>query len=156
MSIATGDGVELVVLHPGAELMRYTDADSNNNSVVTRLVMGQVSFLLPGDIEEAAEAMLVVSAQELASTVLKAAHHGSNTSSSAAFLKAVNPELAVISVGADNRFGHPSPQVLERLEDLVGGEHILRTDEQGVIEVVTDGERIWIKTEGSILSANGF
>ena len=64
-----------------------------------------------------------------------------------AFLYAVNPELVVISVGADNRLGHPSPQVLERLEDLVGEERILRTDENGTIEVVTDGERIWIKTD---------
>ena len=71
-------------------------------------------------------------------------YHGSSTSSSAAFLSAVNPELVVISVGADNRFGHPSPQVLERLEESVGGERILRTDERGTIEVVTDGERIWI------------
>ena len=144
MHVATGDGVELVVLHPGPELMKYTDADANNNSVVTRLVMGQVSFLLPGDIEEAAEQMLMASGQELTSTVLKASHHGSNTSSSADFLKAVDPELVVISVGADNRFGHPSPQALERLEELVGQERILRTDQRGTIEVVTDGERIWI------------
>lgn len=144
MRIETGDGVELVVLHPGPKLMKYTDADANNNSVVTRLVMGQVSFLLPGDIEEVVEAMLVASGQELTSTVLKIPHHGSDTSSSTDFLKAVNPELVVISVGADNRFGHPSSQVLERLEESAGKEHILRTDEDGTIEVVTDGERIWI------------
>jgi competence protein ComEC len=136
-----------VVLHPGPELMKYTDADANNNSVVTRLVVGQVSFLLSGDIEEAAEDVLVASGQQLASTVLKVPHHGGNTSLSAAFLTAVSPELAVISVGADNRFGHPSPEVLERLEDSVGEEHILRTDERGTIEVVTDGERVWIETE---------
>jgi competence protein ComEC len=147
MRVRTGDGVELIVLHPGPELMRYTEADSNNNSVVTRLVMGQVSFLLPGDIEEAAERVLVASGQELISTVLKAPHHGSNTSSSAAFLKAVNPKLVVISVGADNRFGHPAPGVLRRLEDLVGEERILRTDQDGTIEVVTDGEGIWLKTD---------
>ena len=147
MRVETGDGVELVVLHPGPELMKYTDADANNNSVVIRLFMGQVSFLLSGDIEEAAEGMLVASGQELTSTVLKVPHHGSSTSSSAAFLNAVNPELVVISVGADNRFGHPSPQVLERLEDLVGEERVLRTDEDGIIEVVTDGERIWIKMD---------
>ena len=146
MRIGTGDGVELVVLHPGPELMEYTDADANNNSVVVRLVVGQVSFLFSGDIEEAAEGMLVASGQDLTSTVLKAPHHGSSTSSSAAFLNAVNPELVVISVGADNRFGHPAPQVLERLEESVGEERILRTDENGAIEVVTDGERIWIKT----------
>ena len=144
MRIGTGDGVELVVLHPGPELMKYTDADANNNSVVTRLVMGQVSFLLSGDIEEVAQDVLVASGQELASTVLKAPHHGSNTSSSAAFLNAVNPELAIISVGADNRFGHPSPQVLERLEGSVEGERILRTDEDGTIELVTDGKKAWI------------
>jgi competence protein ComEC len=147
MRIETGDGVELMVLHPGPELMKYTDADANNNSVVARLVMGQVSFLLPGDIEEAAENVLVASGQQLASTVLKAPHHGGDTSSSAAFLNAVNPELVVVSVGADNRFGHPSPQVLERLEDLVGEERVLRTDERGTIEVVSDGERVWIKTD---------
>ncbi|MGA9351094.1 MAG: DNA internalization-related competence protein ComEC/Rec2 [Anaerolineae bacterium] len=144
MRIGTGDGVELMVLHPGPELMKYTEADANNNSVVARLGIGQVSFLLPGDIEEVAEAMLLASGQELASTVLKVPHHGGNISSSAAFLNAVNPELIVISVGADNRFGHPSPQVLGRLEGLVGEERILRTDEDGTVEVVTDGERIWI------------
>ena len=147
MHVVTGDGVELTVLHPGPELMEYTNADANNNSVVTRLVMGQVSFLLPGDVEEAAEDELVASGQQLASTVLKVPHHGGNTSSSAAFLNAVRPELVVISVGADNRFGHPSPEVLERLEDLVGEERILRTDERGTVEVVTDGERVWMKTD---------
>ncbi len=147
MRIETGDGVELEVLHPGPQLMEYTNADANNNSVVTRLVMGQSSFLLPGDIEEAAEEMLVASGQELASTLLKVPHHGGNTSSSAAFLKAVNPKLVVISVGADNKFGQPAPQVLGRLEELVGEERILRTDEQGTIEVVTDGERIWVRTD---------
>jgi competence protein ComEC len=146
MRIETGDGVELVVLHPGPELMEYTAADANNNSVVVRLATEQVSFLLSGDVEEAAEAMLVASGQELTSTVLKAPHHGGNTSSSAAFLKAVAPELVVISVGADNRFGHPSPQALERLEEAVGEEHILRTDENSDIEVATDGKRVWIKT----------
>ena len=147
MRIGTGDGAELAVLHPGSALMRYTDADANNNSVVVRLVMGQVSFLLPGDIEEVAEDVLVASGQELTSTVLKVPHHGSSTSSSAAFLNAVNPELAVISVGADNRFGHPSPQVLERLEDLVEEGRILRTDERGAIEVVTDGKEVWIRMD---------
>jgi competence protein ComEC len=91
--------------------------------------------------------VLVASGQGLTSTVLKVPHHGGNTSSSAAFLNAVNPELVVISVGADNRFGHPSPQVLERLEGLVEEERILRTDEDGTIEAVTDGERVWIKTD---------
>ena len=82
--------------------------------------------------------------QELSSTVLKVPHHGSDTSSSAPFLEAVNPHLAVISVGADNRFGCPSPEVVERLEARA---ILKRTDEDGAIEVVTDGERLWVRTE---------
>ena len=62
----------------------------------------------------------------------------------------MNPKLGVISVDADNRFGHPSPQMLERLEESVGREHVLRTDENGTIEVVTDGERVWIETESEV------
>jgi len=62
----------------------------------------------------------------------------------------MNPKLVVISVGADDRFGHPSPQVLGRLEALVGEERILRTDENGTIEVATDGERVWIEMESEV------
>jgi competence protein ComEC len=58
-----------------------------------------------------------------------------------------NPELAVISVGADNAYGHPNPEVLRRLEDRLGSENIYRTDEDGTIEFITDGERLWVRTE---------
>jgi len=60
-------------------------------------------------------------------------------------LAAVNPQLAVISVGADNKFGHPAPEVMERLEQKLGLENIYRTDEQGTIEFITDGERLWVE-----------
>jgi competence protein ComEC len=59
----------------------------------------------------------------------------------------VNPQLAVISVGADNKFGHPTPEVVGRLEDRIGSENIYRTDEQGTIEFITDGEKLWVKVE---------
>jgi len=74
--------------------------------------------------------------------VLKAAHHGSCTSSTQEFLDAADPEVVVISVGADNDFGHPCAGVLERLEEIT----VYRTDEQGVVEIVTDGARVWVET----------
>ena len=81
--------------------------------------------------------------------VLKVAHHGSETSTSPQFLAAVDPEVAVISVGADNPFGHPSPEVVERLIDRVGEDNVYCTDEDGTIEFITDGERLWLRFTGS-------
>jgi competence protein ComEC len=75
--------------------------------------------------------------------VLKAPHHGSKTSSCEPFLAAVDPELAVVSVGAANRFGHPAPEVLDRYAER--GIPVLRTDELGGIEFITDGERLWVE-----------
>lgn len=115
----------------------------NDNSVVIRLTWQKASFLLTGDIGEEGERALVKSDQPLSSVVLKVAHHGSASSTTPAFLTRVNPQVAVISVGADNRFGHPAPQVLDRL----AGRMILRTDKHGTVEVVTDGEVLWIETE---------
>jgi len=139
LRLALDEGLEMVVLHPGAELLE----EANNNSVVTRLVYGQVSVLLPGDIEAVVEQRLVAEGATLASTVLKAAHHGSCTSTTPEFLETVGPEVVVISVGADNRFGHPCAGVLERLGDVP----VYRTDEQGVVEVISDGTRVWVETE---------
>ena len=77
--------------------------------------------------------------------LLKVAHHGSATSTTADFLAVVNPRLAVISVGEDNSFGHPDIEVMTRLEERLGRENIYRTDEQGTIEFITDGERLWVR-----------
>ena len=87
--------------------------------------------------------MLVNSGSNLRSNVLKVGHHGSKFSSSEEFLRAVKPALAVISVGKKNRYGHPTPEALERLQ--AAGARILRTDEDGDIEIVSDGERLWIR-----------
>ncbi len=76
---------------------------------------------------------------------MKVAHHGSRTSTSQQFLAAVDPEVAVISVGAANTFGHPSPEVVERLVDRVGEDSVYRTDEDGTVEFITDGEKLWVK-----------
>jgi competence protein ComEC len=135
--------LEMTVLHPGAELIIGTAADSNNNSIVTRLVHGQVSVLLTGDIEAVVEQQLVRDWAIQASTVLKAAHHGSCASTTQAFLEAVDPEVVIISVGADNDFGQPCDEVLERLEGLL----VFRTDEDGTVEIISDGGRVWMETK---------
>lgn len=75
------------------------------------------------------------------------AHHGSDTSTTRHFLAAVDPELAVICVGADNAFGHPSAEVLERLVDGLGEEHVYRTDQDGSIEFITDWLKLWVKAD---------
>jgi competence protein ComEC len=79
--------------------------------------------------------------------VSKVAHHGSDTSTTSQFLAAVDPEVAVISVGADNSFGHPSLEVVERLTDMLGEDNVYRTDEDGTIEFITDGEKLWVRLE---------
>jgi competence protein ComEC len=91
--------------------------------------------------------MIIPIPTSLKSTVLKVAHHGADTSTSAELLAVTDPQLAVISVGGDNRFGHPSPQVVARLEQKLGPENIYRTDRNGTIEFITDGERLWLSTE---------
>jgi competence protein ComEC len=141
-----GQGLVLEVLHPPLELMTSGEADANNNSVVLRLQWGQATFLLTGDIQAEAERLLAQSGQPLTADVLKVAHHGSDGSSTAEFLAAVSPRFAVVSVGADNQFGHPQKAALDRLTQL-GDVTILRTDEEGTIEFITDGQQLWVRTE---------
>ena len=137
------------VLNPPEGLFEGTSHDVDNNGVVLRLSWGKVSFLFTADIREEAEFELIGQRANLKSTVLKVAHHGSKTSTSQQFLAAVDPEVAVISVGADNPFGHPSPEVVERLIDRLGEDNVYRTDEDGTIEFITDGERLWLRFTGS-------
>ena len=143
LSLTLDEGLEMVVLHPGVELVSGSAGNTNNNSVVTRLDYGQVSVLLPGDIEAEVERRMVAVGAPLRSTVLKAAHHGSCSSTTQEFLEAVYPAVVVISVGADNDFGHPCADVLERLESWP----VYRTDERGVVEVISDGVQVWVETE---------
>lgn len=139
-----GDGVWLEVLSPPEPLFQNTEADVNNNAVVVRLTYGETSFLLTGDIEAETESWLV-SHSRVRAQVLKLAHHGSDTSTTAAFLAAVRPWVTVISVGADNRFGHPKDEVLARV--MQAGIPLYRTDEHGDVEFVSDGRRLWVRTE---------
>ena len=140
-------GVTLEVLNPPVVPFVGSGADRNNNAVVLRLVYGKVSFLLASDIEAFTEDHLVRTSFDQESIVLKAAHHGSRSSTIPAFLSQVNPAVAVISSGPGNQFGHPHPEVVNRMEKALGLEGIFRTDRQGTVELVTDGVDLWVSTE---------
>jgi len=144
-----GRGARLEVLGPPTQPVEGGDDKLNNNSVVLRLTWGEVSFLLPGDLEKAGEEALLSEGEELRSTVLKVAHHGSAYATGDPLLAAVHPAVAVISVGADNWYGHPSPQVLERLEDSL----VYRTDLNGRVKLSTDGERLWVEADRALTAS---
>lgn len=146
-TLHTGDGVVLRVLNPPEETPAWTPDRRNNSGVTLHVTYGDVSFLLPADIHRYAEEALVDSGAPLRATVLKAAHHGSATSSSQGFLDAVEPEAIVVSAGPDNKFGHPAPEVVERLEKAVGPHNVYVTAEHGRVRFTTDGERLWRETE---------
>ena len=144
--IDLGDGVKIEMLNPPEMHFEGTSSDVDNNGVVLKLSWGETSFLLTADIRQEAELELISQRANLRSTVLKVAHHGSKTSTSPQFLAAVDPEMAVISVGADNPFGHPSTEVVERLKENLGEDKIYLTSENGTIEFISDGERLWVRT----------
>ena len=112
----------------------------NNDSVVLKLTYKNVSFLFTGDIEDIAETRLIKKGDAIKAAVLKVPHHGSRTSSTAEFLKEVNPMVAVISLGYLNPFGFPHPEILQRYRDL--NIPLFRTDTQGAITIETDGMKI--------------
>ncbi|HOE27285.1 MAG: helix-hairpin-helix domain-containing protein [Candidatus Aureabacteria bacterium] len=137
-----GEGVTAEVLNPST----VEGKGSNAASIVLKVTYGAVSFLLTGDAEKAAERnMLETYGDKLRSTVLKAGHHGSNASSTEAFVKAVKPEVVLISVGQKNKFHLPDEEALGRLQAT--GVKIYRTDYQGTIVIKTDGKGYGVTTE---------
>ena len=116
----------------------------NDDSVVVDVRLGDVSVVLPGDIGAEVEAELAAAWPPAAIRVLKAPHHGSRTSSSEAFVAALDPDLAVVSAGRDSRFGHPHPDVVRRY--AAHGARLLLTGEVGAISVCTDGRRAVVTT----------
>lgn len=146
------------VLHPAAgSEYRLGDAyftvlgpekissEPNNNSVAIRLINGENSFLLSGDAEEPEEEAMCSSGLTLYSDVICPGHHGSSTATTGLFLSCTQPEWAVISVGADNDYGHPHAETLQRLADA--GVQVLRTDEHGTVIAKSDGKKITWSTE---------
>ena len=114
--------------------------DTNNTSIVLRIVYGDTSFLFTGDAEQEAENVILASGQDIQSTVLKVGHHGSSTSTSEAFLDAVNPTYAVISCGTGNSYGHPHQETLDKLQNK--GVEVYRTDLLGDIYCTSDGKEV--------------
>lgn len=139
------DDLRLNILHP-LDGSVYGEDDLNNSSLTAKLIFNDTSFLLTGDIEEKVDKELIENNADLEADVLKVAHHGSDTSTSEDFLNQVNPRFAVISVG-ENKFGHPSRRVLNRLERA--GVKIFRTDEKEDIKFTSDGKSIWLAGENN-------
>jgi len=138
--VELGDGARIEVLAPDR---RLDGGDLNNNSVVLRLVYGDVSFLLTGDLAGTGEKALLDSGFDLETTVLKVAHHGSHGSTTKDFLSAVAPAVAVVSSGAGNPFGHPDASLRLRLGDVP----LFRTDLNGSVRFESDGRSVWVMPE---------
>jgi competence protein ComEC len=138
------DGVETQFLWPESAPQEIGPSPKNNDSLVVHLKYGERTFMLPGDAEKQAESAILDENSETAlrADVLKVGHHGSKNSTMPGFLAAVRPHVAVISAGEDNPYGHPNPELLERLE--TAGVRILRTDRDGAVHILTDGERLEI------------
>ncbi|MGH9689935.1 MAG: ComEC/Rec2 family competence protein [Candidatus Acidiferrales bacterium] len=117
---------------------------SNDDSIVMRISDGPLRFLLPGDAQRHSEDQLVASHAPLAADFLKVPHHGSKTSSTEGFLAAVAPRVAVVSVGQGNSFGQPAENILERYAQA--GVRLLRTDRDGAVTALTDGQRLSVHT----------
>ena len=150
-----GNGVSFEIVSPSQSLIDEDTAaikakkkvDVNNESVVGRLTFGKFAMLFTGDAEGPVEKDMVASyGKKLKCQVLKAGHHGSKTSSTAEFLKLVQPESVVMSLGVNNQYGHPHEALLNRLQKQ-GIKNIYRTDANGTITIVSDGSSYSITTE---------
>lgn len=131
---------EVEILGPVTE-----GADTNNNSIVTRITYGSNSFLFMGDAEFAEEYSLIKARKDVSCDVIKIGHHGSKTSSTYALINTAKPAYAVISAGKNNEYGHPTEEVLKKLS--IRNIEIYRTDQQGDVFCMSDGENISFETE---------
>jgi len=141
MVLNFGDGVKLTILFPNQDVSRW---ETNDASIVAKLEYGENSFLLTGDSPIKTENILLkLDSEILDSNVLKAGHHGSRTSTAAAYAAAVSPEYAVISAGKDNSYGHPHKEVLDILQKI--GVKTVSTAESGTIKFETNGKILELK-----------
>lgn len=140
--IELGGGAVLTLLGPPQPFIERSGDSVNANSVVSRLEMGRTSMLFAADAEAQAERRMLEADAPVRSTVLKLGHHGSRTSSTAAFLRAVSPKLAVVSNAAEDP-KHPHPETLARL----GATKVVETAREGTIHLTLDGENVTFRTE---------
>ncbi len=136
--------VKGLVLHPPGDWTLDDGTDINDTSVVLRISLGDIDFLLTGDAEHLSESQIVSSGATLEAEVLKLGHHGSRTASGQKFLTRVQPLVAVLLCGKKNRYGHPHKETVQALE--AKGIKLLRTDTQGTIIIRTDGKQMSIRT----------
>jgi competence protein ComEC len=141
-SIAMDSDTTILIVNPPQPISAIEVPD-NDHSIVVKVTYQRVSYLLTGDTESSAEARMI-SMYNCSAYVLKVGHHGSSSASSATFLRAVMPHIAVISVGANNSYGHPAPQTLARLAAV--NSMVYRTDKQGTIIVTTNGLTVDVRT----------
>lgn len=132
----TEDGVTLTFIGPSLPFI-VSNNQINDNSVAFILQYKHFRMLFTGDAGVAAEQRFLSEGIDLHANVLKVGHHGSRYSSSRAFIAAVHPKYAIISVGLHNMFGHPAPSTIEALQDF--GTQVYRTDENGAVQIATDG-----------------
>jgi len=144
-TIYLSDNCELEILYPLESIIGKTVDNLNNSSIVSKLDCQDKTFLFAGDIEEETEKELTSKNIDLNAQVMKASHHGSDTSNSEEFLEAVNPEIVVIQVGEKNSFGHPSRRVLKRFERI--GAQIFRNDLNGTIKIINENGKLLLNHE---------
>jgi len=143
--ISLDETARLEILSPTKSFAGQAPKNINDSSIVSRLVYGETAVLLTGDIETGAEEELLANDAPVAARAIKISHHGSDNGTGEAFLSVASPGIAIISVGADNTFGHPSRRVLKRLERA--GAKIYRTDQDGTVKLFSDGKTLNTKTE---------
>jgi len=137
-----GNGVKMDIFVPPASAAAAGKADDNNFSIISRLAFGADSLLFTGDAEAKEEADLLNFWPNLTAEVLKVGHHGSKNSTGSTLLEKIKPKLSVISVGAKNRYGHPTIEALDRLKKI--GSEIFRTDLAGDIKMESEGKGLVI------------
>lgn len=138
-------GLTLTILHPFESVVGDNPQNPHDDVVVMMLKYGGLKIMLTGDMEQKIERRLILAGESLDSDILKVGHHGSKTSTVEEFLYEISPQIAIIQVGVKNRYGHPSPETLNRLENF--GIKYYRTDVDGDIKVVSDGENFKIITD---------
>ena len=145
--IKVDKNISMEVLSKSNAIIVDEQKDINNLSIVIRLDYNNSSFLFTGDIQEETENTLIDMEKNIKADVLKVPHHGSDTSSSEVFLAGVRPRISIISVGESNNFNHPNPDVVKLLEDI--SIRIYRTDKDGAVEVITNGD--WIRVDITLI-----
>jgi competence protein ComEC len=145
----TDDGVTFRFYAPTLPFLTGTRSDINSNSLIFRVEYGSFRMLFTGDAGSEAEQRLLANGVDLRAEVLKVGHHGSAYGSTPEFVRAVSPQIAIVSVGRENLFGHPSPHTIATLESA--GAKVYRTDSSGAVTIATDGTRF---TATTFLSSN--